>query len=241
MFKILTQGVKIWEDVFEQIFSKWEKKKHDLLEKEHELKTRMHPHVRQIVETKQILLYKQMLQSIKYPDCKVADLMYQGFPIVGDMDITGVFEQRQEQDVIQGADPIWLLKQAKLVRKTLIQEIERTPNDHILKSLYSKTVDDEDSEVRRKWASGPFSETELVKRQGPLCLPCRRFGVEQGEDEEGRPKVRPIDDFSENFHNSCVTMVDKISVTGIDGIANLSNYGESASGEPNKTEPGASR
>ena len=83
----------------------------------------MHPHVRQIVETKQLLLYKQMLQSIKYPDCNVADLMYQGFPIVGDMDITGVFEQRQEQDVIQGADPIWLLKQAKLVRKTLTQEI----------------------------------------------------------------------------------------------------------------------
>ena len=121
--------------LFEQVFSKWEKKSNDLLEREKELKAQMQPHVRQIVESKQILLYKQMLRSIEYPDCKVADLMYQGFPIVGDMDITGVFEQRHEEDVIQGADPIWLLKQSKLVRKTLVQEIERTSNDHVLQSL----------------------------------------------------------------------------------------------------------
>ena len=33
-----------------------------------------------------------------------------------------------------------------------------------------------------------------------------RFGVEQGTDDEGNPKIRTIDDFSEFFHNSCATM-----------------------------------
>ena len=80
---------------------------------------------------------------------------------------------------------------------------------------------DDDSEFKRKWASGTFSETKLVKRQGPLCLPCIRFGVGQGEDDDGRPKVRPIDDFTENFHNSCANMVDKITVSGIYGIASF--------------------
>ena len=105
--------------------------------------------------------------------------MYQGFPVVGDMDVTGVFEQRHGEDVIQGADPMWLLEQAKLDRNTLVQEIDWAPYDHILHSRYSKTVTDDDSEIKRRWASGTFSEAELVKRHAPLCLPCRRFGVEQ--------------------------------------------------------------
>ena len=192
-----------------------------LAQKESELKSQMQKHVRQIVKSKPILLYKQMLRAINYPDIKAADLMSQGFPIVGDMDITGVFETRNEADVIQGADPIWLMKQARLARKSIIQQIEGTPCDHILQGLYSKTVTDEDSEINQGWASGPFTEEEIIKRRGPLFLPCRRFGVEQGEDDQGNPKIRPIDDFSEHFHNSCVTMVDKITVSGIDGIANF--------------------
>ena len=77
------------------------------LEKEKGLKVQMHPHVRQIAESKQILLYKEMLRFIGYPDCRVADLMYEGFSVVGDMDVTGVVDQRHEEDVMQGADPIW--------------------------------------------------------------------------------------------------------------------------------------
>jgi len=55
----------------------------------------------------------------------------------------------------------------------------------------------------------------MTKRNGPLWLCAKRFGVEQGE------KVRQIDDFSEGFHNACVTMTDKVNVCGVDGIGNF--------------------
>ena len=151
----------------------------------------MHHTVRQIVETTPILLYKHMLRPLDYPDVKAADLMCQGFPSVGDMDITGFSHQRSEADVIQGADPIWLMKQAKLARRSRIQQIEKTLCDQILQALSSKTVSDEDSEMNQKLASGPFTEEEVIKRHGPLFLPCRRFGVEQGKVKTATPKSDP--------------------------------------------------
>ena len=45
-----------------------------------------------------------MLASIDYPDHKVAKLMKEGFPLVGDLDVTGVFETRMPEDTVRGAD-----------------------------------------------------------------------------------------------------------------------------------------
>ena len=41
------------------------------------------------------------------------------------------------------------------------------------------------------------------------------FGIDQGN------KIRPIDDVSGYFPNSCVTTHDKINVDGVDAIANF--------------------
>ena len=73
-----------------------------------------------------------------------------------------------------------------------------------------------ESEVERGWASCPFTEEEITQRLGPLWIPCQRFGVDQGET------IRQVDDFSECFHNACVTMTDKGTVSGVDAIANFS-------------------
>ena len=91
----------------------------------------------------------------------------------------------------------------------------------LTKILYNKTCVGKESEVHKGWASGPFSEQEVIEILGPLFVPCRRFGVTQGKDKDGNPKVRPIDDFSEFFHNSCVATRDKVAVDGIDSIANF--------------------
>ena len=55
----------------------------------------------------------------------------------------------------------------------------------------------------------------MVKWHGPDFLGCKRFGVEQ------KDKVRPIDDFSQYFHNACVTSTDKVNVSGVDSIASM--------------------
>lgn len=61
----------------------------------------------------------------------------------------------------------------------------------------------------------------LISLMGPHVPPCRRFGVEQGKGKDGNPKVRPFDDFSEFFHNACVSTADKVTIPGVDAIANF--------------------
>ena len=112
---------------------------------------------------------------------------------------------------------------AKTLRASLIDQVKNAVVDDTYRRLYDKTngAQNPESEVARQWADGPFSELEMIRRHGPLFLPCRRFGAQQGTDKQGNPKVRPIDDFSEYFHNPCVTSYDKVTVAGVDAIANF--------------------
>ena len=174
------------------------------------------PQVAQVVKTKNLVAFKRMLQHIEYPDVRAAELMVEGFPLIGSMDKTGVFEERPLNSVVQGADSSWLYLSAKQSRRDLITEIQAQEMTPVLREVYKKTVGTPESEVERGWASGPFTEEEVTQRLGPLWIPCRRFGVDQGE------KIRQIDDFSECFHNACVTMTDKVTVSGVDAIANFS-------------------
>ena len=169
----------------------------------------------QVVKDKNLIAFKQMLKSLDYPDARVAELMVEGFPIIGVMDKTGVFEERDVRQIVQGADENWLYLTAKKTRQDLIEQIQAQEVTPVLQEVWNKTVEGPDSEVSKGWASGPFTEEEMTERMGPLWLPARRFSVEQGD------KTRQIDDFSECFHNACVTMTDKVNVSGIDAIANF--------------------
>ena len=116
-----------------------------------------------------------MLKSIGYPDHRVAQLMVEGFPLVGDMDETNVFESRPKEGVVQGADIRWLYQATKEVRSGLIKQIQAEEITDVSKEVCKKTIGDHESEVARGWASGPFTEEELNQRHGPLWLCCRRI------------------------------------------------------------------
>ena len=176
------------------------------------------PHVAHVVAQKNILVFKKMLQSMGYPDTRVAELLVEGFPLVGTLDRTGVFEDRPSDKVTQGADVRWLYQSAKVIREDLREQVMKEEVTDISREVYKKTAEGEDSEVAKGWASGPFTEEELTQRHGPLWSCCKRFGVSQGD------KVRQIDDFSIGFHNACVTMTDKVNVSGVDGIANFIKF-----------------
>ena len=53
------------------------------------------------------------------------------------------------------------------------------------------------SEIEQGFLRGPFSQTELAAKLGPLFLISKRFGVRQGE------RARPIDDLAAGLVNSC--------------------------------------
>ena len=99
--------------------------------------------------------------------------------------------------------------------------VEASHDEEVDRQVYAKTVLAEDSECRKGWLVGPLSPDELTATFAPLpWVPVPRFGITQGVDKHGKPKVRPIDDYSIMFHNSCVTCTEKIPVAGVDAIAN---------------------
>ncbi len=98
--------------------------------------------------------------------------------------------------------------------------------DDITKDIYHTTTNQIDGEVKRKWASGPYTEKELTAILGhDLWTASRRFGIKQGKklllDGSEVDKIRQIDDHSEFFGNACVTTDEKVTVDGIDCIANV--------------------
>ena len=48
-----------------------------------------------MVKDKKLLLFKKLLSPTGYPDITFADLMYLGFPMVGELDVTGVFDTNE--------------------------------------------------------------------------------------------------------------------------------------------------
>ena len=51
-----------------------------------------------------------------------------------------VFERRPAEEVIQGADTVWLGRFARNARKTLIQKVRETPVDDMLRAIYETTT-----------------------------------------------------------------------------------------------------
>ena len=98
------------------------------------------PRVAHVVSQKNILVFKKMLQSMKYPDARVADLLLQGFPLVGTLDETGVFEKRPPERVVQGADVRWLYQSARYIRRDLIEQVKQEEVTDISKEVYKKSA-----------------------------------------------------------------------------------------------------
>ena len=213
IFKMLVAGPQRWEQQARKQLKKWSTRRDGLTCQEQQSHEALNFRVKLVVRQKKLLLFKEMLAWCQHEGQKVSLLMATGFPIVGELDESGVFPVRPWQERIPGADPEWLWLSAKLACKNQRDRWKDTPMDDVLREVYKSTCEGEESETRKQWVNGPFTEEEKIERVGPLFLPCRRFGVQQND------KIRPIDDFSEYFLNACVTTHDRVTVSGVDAIA----------------------
>lgn len=214
-FDILIKGRGQWLLELEVQVRHWGITAEVTAEEEERFHKSLNPRVEKAVEHKRLLLFKDMLKGARHEDMSVADLMYTGTPTVGDLDVAGIFEERRPEDVVEGADPRWLWATAKESREARKRSWADKQCDDTVRELYAITVDNENSETKREWALGPFTEEEVAQRLGKCFLPVRRFEVKQ------KDKVQPIDDFSAFFHNTCVVCMDKVAVSGVDGIASM--------------------
>eukprot|EP00969_Alexandrium_andersonii_P107172 4726887-Alexandrium_andersonii.AAC.1 len=77
----------------------------------------MPPLIRAVTKGKRILLFKEMLADFGHPDVSLWQCMASGFPLLGPMPETGVFEAAEGPEAVRRED---ILKTCPAARERLV-------------------------------------------------------------------------------------------------------------------------
>ncbi|CAE7599568.1 unnamed protein product [Symbiodinium sp. CCMP2592] len=182
------------------VCAKWTKRAAELSEDEKKLKSSLPDYARKIVLPKRILLWREILEDLKYPDVGVLDEMLEGVHLTGQTPCTGVFpgafkpaKQTSEQ----------LRSKASESRQKILDAIKS--QGHLDEALEQKV----DEEVELGWLSEPIDPADLP--EGATI--SRRFAIEQSG------KIRLIDDLSDSGVNGSVQTTESPKPQSLDVVA----------------------
>ena len=147
-------------------------------------------HLGRVMKSKKLLLFKRLLERLRYADAKIADEMMADFPLNGYLNESGVFPPRVKlpeihPDAFEGMIPSFSSRTLAVVKSSGDAELDR--------QLWAATCE----EVELGFVKGPFPASELP--EGALVSP--RFGLRQ------KNKLRPIDDLSVYFWSQHVNLI----------------------------------
>ncbi|CAE7643141.1 unnamed protein product [Symbiodinium sp. CCMP2592] len=181
-------------------FAKWTKRAAELSGDEKKLKSSLPEYARKIVLPKRILLWREILEDLKYPDIGVLDEMIEGVHLTGQTPCTGVFpgafkpaKRTSEQ----------LRSKASESRQKIIDAIKS--QGHLDEALEQKV----DEEVELGWLSEPIDPADLPED----ATISRRFAIEQSG------KIRLIDDLSDSGVNGSVQTTESPKPQSLDVVA----------------------
>ena len=176
---------------------KWLKRSLELRADEEQLHQSMPTHLRTILKGKRLLLLKEILLDLNYPDVGIVDDIISGFQLTGWAPKTGVFEpdvRRPQLSVEQ------LVKMAPGINARIIRSVEEAPADQTTDHVWAETW----AEVEKGWLK-PASSSKN-------CSVAKRFGLQQ------KSKVRMIDDFSVSRINHTYGMRERLRVQAVDEL-----------------------
>ena len=176
----------------------------DLKRNENLLKRDMPPHMRPILESKRLLLWKEILIDLKYPDLAVTEEVINGVDLLGEVPTTGVFPESFKPASITLAQAN---EESKAYREKVFAKTCSSGCKDMDKVVWQKTLD----EVNRGWVRGPVNASELPDN----ALVGHRFGLKQGE------KVRLIDDLTMGGQNLTVQAAESPKPFNTDVIGAL--------------------
>ena len=154
----------------------------------------MEPHVQSILKGKKLLLFKELLQSINFPDTSVADDIASGLPLSGWMSTSGHMEEKLKQSLLSVQE---LVRQAPARNQEILDLTGSSGDPKLDQALWEQTQKD----VSQGWAA------LLPANSLPMgSVLSRRFGICRGS------KVRAVDDFSISRVNETVGASERISV-----------------------------
>ena len=81
MATIARKGPEGIKEKRERVLEFWKTRKQELEAQERSLKNHLDPEVSRIIEPKAVLLFKEMLEAIKYDDMEVVELLTTGIKV----------------------------------------------------------------------------------------------------------------------------------------------------------------
>ena len=171
---------------------------------EESLKAGLADHIRHILAPKRLLLWKEILADLQYPDAGVFEELLIGTNLVGEVPPCGMFEKK--------------FKPADITVKQLqtMSMAEKRKNFFRCCSFGDEEIDlqvDEKTleEVELGWTSGPVPLEALPE----TAVLSRRFGLRQPG------KIRLIDDLTGSHVNNSVQTVESPKPQNIDYIGTI--------------------
>ena len=120
--------------------TKWTVRAQQLQKQEEEFKSGLPPHMQSLMKTKRLLLFKEMLESVDYPDKQLVSDLSEGFSITGWQNKTGVFPQRVKKPQFSLAT---LRKMAHGLNKAILQQLlDDRDDEELVRATWDKTMEE---------------------------------------------------------------------------------------------------
>ena len=183
-------------------FKKWSARASELRSEEDKLKQSLGPYAAKVLEGKRLLVLREILQSLDYPDTHLVDDIARGFPLSGWMPKSNVF--------LPGTRPpsfdIDTLKRlAHGLNKATIKSLQQRQEEELERGAWEETL----KEISQGWL-WEAPDSDLVG-----CTVAKRFGIRQGT------KIRVIDDCSCCGLNGSVGLREKFGLHSVDQLASM--------------------
>ena len=174
---------------------RWLTRAQELSVLEKDFRAKMDPSISKVTAKKRILLFKEILEQLKYPDLQVVEELSLGVDLRGEVPVTDMLPQKRTPQLLTDDA---LKSRSRLVRKTVRSSVGPSGDSEMDSSIWG-------------WLRGPLEDSSV-----PLDAPIsRRFGVRQ------KSKIRPVDDFSASGVNNAAGVSEAPALHTIDVIASM--------------------
>ena len=185
------------------------KLKMQLQQEEEELHKSLHPEVQKILQGKNLLLWKHLMQSTGFDDPTLFEEVTSGFKLVGQPECSPQFPKGF---VPMHQSPQELRSKSVWMRKANAAKCVSTGDIELDSLVWTQTLE----ECTKGWMEGPYTEDQVTERVGSTdWLATRRFPLQQ------KDKVRMIDDALASGLNSAYGTSNKLVLFDVDTLTSL--------------------